>query len=117
MAKATLDKNCPTRQLMDLMSDKWVPGLLYALSDGPQRPTDLSDRLDGISRKMLTQTLRKLEEWGLVNRKVFAVVPPKVEYSLTSMGRRLLPPLENLSKWAKDNAALVRKIHRRRNDE
>ena len=111
---AQLDKDCPTRQLMEFMADKWVPGMIYALSHGTQRPSELSRRLDGISRKMLTQTLRNLEHWGLVKRKVYQVVPPKVEYSLTATGRKFTEPLALMCDWAEANAATVHKINRRR---
>ena len=91
-----------------------MPAVLYRLSEGTQRPSDLTRRLPGISKKMLTQTLRNLERLGLVRRKVFPVVPPRVEYSLTALGERFTEPIELLATWANANHAHVRKITRRR---
>ncbi|MGI9326281.1 MAG: winged helix-turn-helix transcriptional regulator [Pseudomonadales bacterium] len=110
----TPDKDCPTRRLMTFISDKWIPGIIFALSDGPHRTGELSRRLPSISKKMMTQTLRNLEAWGMVRRKVFHQVPPKVEYSLTAVGRKFAEPLALLCEWAEANEAFVRRIDERR---
>ena len=114
MINDPFDRDCPARQLMDFMGEKWVPAVLYRLRDGTLRPSDLTRLLPGISKKMLTQTLRNLERWGLVRRKVYPVVPPRVEYSLTALGERFTEPIELLSEWAETNKADVRKMTRRR---
>jgi DNA-binding HxlR family transcriptional regulator len=80
---------CPSRQLLDRISDKWVTLVLAALSDGPQRYSELARRIAGVSQKMLTQTLRSLERDGLVTRTVTATVPVTVSYELTELGRSL----------------------------
>ncbi|WP_216898521.1 winged helix-turn-helix transcriptional regulator [Nocardia alni] len=82
---------CPARELLAVLADKWVLLVLGVLraSDGPVRFNALRRRLDGITQKMLTQTLRTLEREGLVHRAVYPTVPPRVEYSLTELGRDL----------------------------
>jgi DNA-binding HxlR family transcriptional regulator len=77
--------------------------VIYALADGTKRYSELQRQIEGVSQKMLTQTLRNLEHNGLVQRQVYAVVPPKVEYSLTDLGRSLLHPLSALCQWAEDH--------------
>lgn len=114
ISKTEYDLKCPTRQLLELMSDKWVPGLIYTLSHGPQRPGALTRKLQGISKKMLTQTLRNLEDWGVVHRKVFEVVPPRVEYSLTKTGESFVEPIALLHDWARANKADVAAVFGRR---
>ncbi|KAE9631146.1 winged helix-turn-helix transcriptional regulator [Parasedimentitalea maritima] len=103
ISKEEYDLKCATRQLLELMSEKWVPGLIYTLSLGPQRPGALTRRLEGISKKMLTQTLRNLEDWGVVHRTVFEVVPPHVEYALTPLGEKMVEPIALIHGWAQEN--------------
>jgi DNA-binding HxlR family transcriptional regulator len=92
--------NCPARQLLDRISDKWVTLILTALADGPQRYSDLSRRIAGVSQKMLTQTLRTLERDGLLTRSVTASVPVRVDYELTPLGRTLMPLFASIKTWA-----------------
>ncbi len=94
------DRNCPTRELLNRIGDRWTVLVIGALSDGPRRFSHLARRVDGISQKMLTQTLRTLERDGLVTRTVYAEVPPRVEYQLTELGRTLRGPLKTLEDWA-----------------
>ncbi|MEV5964075.1 helix-turn-helix domain-containing protein [Kribbella sp. NPDC051952] len=91
---------CPARQLLDRISDKWVTLILTALSDGPQRYSDLSRRIAGVSQKMLTQTLRLLERDGLVSRSVTPSVPVRVDYELTQLGQTLMPLIAAIKDWA-----------------
>src|SRR5262245_57495622 len=92
---------CPSRQLLDRMSDKWVALVLAALSeDGPMRYSRLARRLAGVSQKMLTQTLRSLERDGLVTRTVTPTVPITVEYDLTRLGASLQQVMLELKNWA-----------------
>ncbi len=114
ISKDDYDLKCPTRQLLELMSDKWVPGLIYTLSLGPQRPGALTRRLEGISKKMLTQTLRNLEDWGVVRREVHDVVPPHVEYSLTNLGETLVEPIALIHGWAQQNRTDIGRVFARR---
>ncbi len=114
MISDRIEKDCPIRQVLDFMGEKWVPALVHMLSEDAQRLSDLARRIPGISKKMLTQTLRNLERWGLVRRKVYPVVPPRVEYSLTALGERFAEPLEVLCRWAEENQADVRKMTKRR---
>lgn len=91
---------CPSRKVLDRISDKWVTLSLTALADGPLRYSDLSRRLAGVSQKMLTQTLRSLERDGLVTRSVTAQVPVRVDYALTPLGESLLAVIAPLKTWA-----------------
>ena len=91
---------CPARQLLDRISDKWVTLILTALADGPQRYSDLSRRIAGVSQKMLTQTLRSLERDGLLTRSVTPSVPVRVDYDLTALGRTLMPLISTIKTWA-----------------
>ncbi|MGW4249650.1 winged helix-turn-helix transcriptional regulator [Nocardia sp. NPDC004722] len=93
-------QECPTRQLLDRISDKWVSLLLNALADGPRRYSDLSRIVTGVSQKMLTQTLRAMERDGLITRTVTASVPVRVDYELTALGRSLLPVMQAIKGWA-----------------
>ena len=105
------DLKCATRQTFEILSDKWVPGLIYLLSRGPQRPGELLRRLEGLSKKMLTQTLRNLEQWGIVNRQVFDVIPPHVEYSLTPLGQAFVEPIALLHGWAQSHKTQVGAVY------
>ena len=100
-------KNCPSRQLLDRIGDAWSVLIVASLADGAMRYTELSHRISGISPKMLTQTLRALERDGLVTRTVYPVVPPRVDYALTSLGRSLLSLVEALQEWAEKHIADV----------
>lgn len=95
--------SCPTRQLLERISDKWVTLVLSALAGGPQRYSDLSRRIAGVSQKMLTQTLRSLERDGLVSRAVTPSVPVRVDYALTPLGATLMPLLAHIKEWAEQH--------------
>jgi DNA-binding HxlR family transcriptional regulator len=86
--------------VLDRIADKWTALIIQVLANGTQRYAELRRTIGGISQKMLTQTLRSLERDGLVVRKVHPVVPPKVEYSLTRLGRTLIDPLHALCRWS-----------------
>ncbi len=90
---------CPVETTLTLMGDKWKILIVRDLLTGTKRFGELKKSLDGISQKVLTQHLRTMEETGLVNRKVYAEVPPKVEYSLTDTGISLKPILEIMGNW------------------
>ena len=109
-----LDALFPTVRLLSLIGNKWTPIVLYCLSGGVRRFGEMQRQIPDISKKMLIQVLRSLEADGLVERKVFQVVPPKTEYRLTSDGRRLHEPVALLCTWANRNAAFLKGIHDRR---
>jgi DNA-binding HxlR family transcriptional regulator len=98
------DENYPSRRLLDLIGDKWTPIILYVLGLGTRRYGVMQRHLPDISKKMLTQTLRALEEGGLLRRKVYPEVPPKVEYDLTALGRIYLEPVTALCRWAAEHS-------------
>ena len=80
---------CPTRQLLDILSDKWVCLVFCVLMEGPARHSEIARRISGVSQKMLTKTVRQMERDGLITRTVHPVIPPRVEYELTGLGRSL----------------------------
>lgn len=90
---------CPTRQVLDHISGKWTILVVDALLEGTLRYTDLSRRIEGVSQKMLTQTLRSLEADGFVTRTVYPTIPPRVEYDLTELGHSLGEPITALRRW------------------
>ena len=94
------DRNCPTRRLLDRIGDRWTVLVVRSLLDGPHRFSAIAQRIDGISQKMLTQTLRGLERDGLITRTVHAEVPPRVDYALTELGGSLLGLVAALETWA-----------------
>ncbi|WSR61300.1 helix-turn-helix transcriptional regulator [Streptomyces sp. NBC_01198] len=91
---------CPSRQALDRLADKWSMLLIGSLEAGPRRFGQLRDQVDGISEKMLTQTLRSLERDGLVTRTASPAVPPSVTYELTDLGRSLSEPMASVRAWA-----------------
>jgi DNA-binding HxlR family transcriptional regulator len=90
---------CPSRTIIEILASKWVLLLLPALREGPKRNGDLMRALEGVSQKMLTQTLRDLERYGIVERHDFSEVPPRVEYSLTRRGASLAEVVTSLDDW------------------
>jgi DNA-binding HxlR family transcriptional regulator len=98
---------CPVREVLDRVSGKWSVQILVAAAHGPIRFTELERGIEGISRRMLTLTLRNLERDGLVTRTVHATVPPKVEYELTPVARELHETLQGLTDWAERNRVYI----------
>ncbi|KFU78367.1 DNA-binding transcriptional regulator, HxlR family [Amycolatopsis lurida] len=94
---------CPSRQVLDRIADKWTALIVGCLSTGTKRYSELRTAIDGVSEKMLTQTLRGLERDGLVTRTVHPTVPPKVEYTLTKLGGTLSAPLAVIRDWAESH--------------
>jgi DNA-binding HxlR family transcriptional regulator len=100
MAKANVyNTECPSQNILALIGSKWSMLLLCVLRGGPQRTSALKRRLSGVSAKMLTQTLRELERHGIVSRRDFGEVPPRVEYGLTPLGRSLAALVINIEDW------------------
>lgn len=114
MNEPLLNKNCPVRQLINIVGDKWTLPVLYILKQGTKRYSELQREIPGISKKMLTQTLRRLESDNILKRKIYPVVPPKTEYSLTAFGLKLIEPLEVLADWAIDHELELQQIYDRR---
>jgi DNA-binding HxlR family transcriptional regulator len=94
---------CPSRTSLARIANKWTAMVVIALSAGRMRFRDLRTSVDGISAKVLTDTLRDLERDGLVTRHVYGEVPPRVEYELTALGRTLYAPLQALALWAEEH--------------
>ena len=102
--KDALFPNCPIRNILSRIGDKWSMLVLYTLeTDEAKRFKELQRNIPDISQKMLTATLRMLEADGLVKREAIAEVPPRVEYSLSDKGKTLLPHINALLSWATDN--------------
>jgi DNA-binding HxlR family transcriptional regulator len=96
-------RQCPTRQVLDRLADKWTVLILGALAERTHRFAELRRRVDGVSEKMLAQTLRGLERDGILTREVFPTVPPRTEYTLTPLGQSLAGPLIAVRTWAEAN--------------
>lgn len=101
------DANCPTRQMLDVIANKWATLVIGLLKTQSMRFMALHKQIGGISQKMLTQTLRDLEREGLVQRTIYAEVPPRVEYALTPLGQTLCEPINALIKWSEENIEAV----------
>lgn len=107
------DANCPTRQVLDIVADKWATLIIALLENRTLRFAELQRQIGGISQKMLTQTLRELERDGLVQRTVYAQVPPRVEYTLTSLGQTLCAPIDTIIKWSEEHIKTVQAAQQR----
>ena len=101
---------CPTREILTVISGKWVTLTLIALAGGAVRYGQLANRIGGVSHKMLTQTLRTLEAHGLVERTVTPTIPVTVDYSLTELGASLVPVVQAIKTWAETNVHRVRAV-------
>jgi DNA-binding HxlR family transcriptional regulator len=105
--QAARAKACTVREVLDRVGGKWSVGIIIEASQGPVRFTELERRIVGISRRMLTLTLRNLERDGLLVRTVYPTVPPKVEYVATDMARELYESLVTLTEWAERHRAAI----------
>lgn len=100
LVKSNLDESCILNQSLTLIANKWTLLILMALMQGTKRNSELQRQINGISPKMLTQTLKTLMSYGMVTRKVFPEVPPRVEYELTEFGKSTADPLMALLNWS-----------------
>ncbi len=107
-----MDAQCPSRLVLDRIADKWTALIIQNLARGSFRYSALQREIGDISQKVLTQTLRSLERDGLVRRKVYETATPKVEYTLTALGRTLIEPLQGLCHWSEKHLAEL-EAHRR----
>ena len=105
--------NCPTRQILDRVGDKWAVLILLLVRDEPMRFNALRRAIEGISQKMLSQVLKSLERDGLIRRRVIATVPVTVEYSITPLGATLSNAVDALRDWAENNLKEVLNAQRR----
>ena len=105
--------DCPTRQILDRVGDKWAVLILLLLREEPMRFNQLRRTIEGISQKMLSQVLKSLERDGLIKRRVFATVPVTVEYSITELGQTLAGAVDPLRDWAEHNLKEVLAAQRR----
>ncbi|MDB5972830.1 MAG: HxlR family transcriptional regulator [Hydrocarboniphaga sp.] len=103
---------CPTRQVLARIADKWTMLVVLALEDGTLRFSQLRARIQGVTQKMLTQTLRALERDGMVSRTVYATVPVTVEYRLTPLGHSLAAAVVTVRNWAYENMASIESARR-----
>lgn len=110
-------RDCPAARVLEIVAQKWVIHIVFQLHEagGTRRFRELQRAVGVITQKELTKQLRRLERFGLVDRRVYPEVPPRVEYSLTPLGATLVPALEELSRWAERHGAAV-EAHRRRYD-
>ena len=105
-------ERCPIRDVLDRMGDRWSMLILFTLGDqGTLRFSALKAEISDISQRMLAQTLRRLEQDGLVSRTVYPTIPPRVDYALTKLGESFLVPMNGLVRWAEANH---RRVHRAR---
>jgi DNA-binding HxlR family transcriptional regulator len=109
MQPNTYDQACPTRLVLDRIADKWTVLILGLLDEQPRRFNQLRRAVDGLSQKVLSQTLRRLERDGLITRTAFATVPVTVEYALTPLGRTLAATVDALRLWAEAHIGAVLK--------
>ncbi|ARQ00488.1 winged helix-turn-helix transcriptional regulator [Pseudorhodoplanes sinuspersici] len=107
------DANCPTRLILDRIADKWTVLVLGFLEQEPVRFNELRRKINGISQKMLAQTLRQLERDGLVTRTAIATVPVTVEYAITPLGLTLSDTVKALTEWAEQHIADVERAQQR----
>ncbi|MFB9265774.1 winged helix-turn-helix transcriptional regulator [Bradyrhizobium erythrophlei] len=105
--------NCPTRQILDRIGDKWAVLILLLLRDEPMRFNQLRRAIEGISQKMLSQVLKSLERDGLLRRRAIATVPVTVEYSITPLGLTLAAAVDPVRDWAEQNLKEVLAAQRR----
>lgn len=106
--------NCPIRDVLDRIADRWSLLVLTSLRDGTLRFSELRRAIGDISQRMLSLTVRRLEQDGFVSRTVHPTVPPSVEYSLTDLGRSVLEPVGALVEWAKAHQEAIHAIRERK---
>jgi DNA-binding HxlR family transcriptional regulator len=100
-------KGCASRTVLDVVANKWVHLVVCALRHGPKRFGELRRQLDGVTQKMLTQTVRALERDGLITRTLYPTIPPRVDYELTDLGRQVAALLDNILVWSEQHSAEI----------
>jgi len=105
---------CPSRSVLDHVTSRWGSLVLLLLSEGTKRFSELARDIGGVSEKMLAQTLKALEADGLLLRNVYPTIPPKVEYSLTHLGREAAVHIKSLTDWVEENTSEILEIRSKR---
>ncbi|WP_293946925.1 MULTISPECIES: winged helix-turn-helix transcriptional regulator [unclassified Sphingobacterium] len=113
LLKSNLDTSCILNQSLALIANKWTLLTLMALMQGIKRTNELQKQINDISPKMLNETLKRLVDYGMVQRKVYPEVPPRVEYRLTSFGKSTADPLAALLDWSVENEETLRSLFER----
>ena len=108
---------CPSRRVMAVLAEKWTLLVVAQLARGPMRTAEIRRSVDGVSEKMLIQTLRKLEAFGLVSRRSYPELPPRVEYRLTPLGMSLLDAVQTLRTWSEAHAPQILEARARADEE
>lgn len=111
------DESCPVRDVLSPLTSKWPMLILFALLDGTQRFSALQHRIENVSRRMLTVSLRQLERDGYILRTVYPEVPPRVEYALTQLGKEVVVPLIELIDWAEKHHDEIRSFREKFDNE
>ncbi len=96
------EHKCSLKDVLDIIGGKWAMPIIYILSKGKMRFKELERSIEGINTRMLVKELKNMEANGILNREIFATVPPMVEYTLTEKGKKLLPSIESLYKWGQE---------------
>lgn len=111
--KSKFDKSCIIHQSLQLIGNKWTLLVIMSLIQKTKRTHQIQEEVTNISSKVLAETLKKLLKYNIVSKKTYAVVPPKVEYSLTDFGNSLITPLDSLFKWSLENETMIRYIYKK----
>lgn len=106
--KKIMEQQCPDIYAINLISGRWILSICYHLKQKTLRFSELKNMIHGITERMLTLQLKKMEHEKLITKKIYAEVPPKVEYELTNIGRKLIPILEQLDEWGKEHKNLYK---------
>ncbi len=107
------ERECPSRTVLELLGNKWTTLVICALSDGKMRFGELRRRIEGVTQKMLTQTLRALERDGLVSRTIYPTIPPRVEYELTELGESAIDLHDAIIAWSVEHAPEIMKARKK----
>lgn len=114
---ADYDSECPVRLTLSRIADKWTVLIVRSLVQGTKRFGELRKEIEGVSQKVLTQTLRGMERDGLIHRKIYPTVPPKVEYKLTNLGKSLIEIFLSIETWSNNNFEKVRSARKKYDKE
>lgn len=108
--KLPFDIDCGIRIAMEVIGGKWKSCILFELSDGPKRPSEIHRLFPEANSRVINQQLKELEQYGIIEKKIFAELPPHSEYSITSVGRTLIPVVKKLEEWGDYFRPVMKKI-------
>ena len=114
--KIPLPLECGLTMTKEILGGKWKANLIFAISEDIKRPSEIQRAMPGATKRVLNLQLRELEEFGVVEKKIFHQLPPKVEYSLTKLGETLMPIITLMNEWGEDNRTLLENIIKNRSD-